>query len=119
MLKYDILIVYQYYWINWLLLTLEYEAKSDDKRQKRGSDDSDSNPTECSFDILSKDNKFKPGAGQYCKVDPKEFLQEACTKDNKYGYPQGTPCILLKLNKVVIIRYIFLSIPFIFYIKSN
>jgi len=78
----------------------QYEKKSDDKRQKRGSDDSDSNPTECSFDILSKDNKFKPGAGQFCKVDPKEFLQEACTKDNKYGYPQGTPCILLKLNKI-------------------
>ena len=27
-------------------------------------------------------------------------MQGACTQDNKYGYQDGTPCILLKVNRV-------------------
>ena len=55
--------------------------------------------TDCSFDTL-KDNKYKPGAGQYCKVDIAKALDGKCTKADKFGYPEGSPCILLKLNKV-------------------
>ena len=54
---------------------------------------------ECSWDTL-KDEDFKPGDRQYCKVDSSEFLTDNCTEANNYGYPQGTPCVLLKLNKV-------------------
>lgn len=27
-------------------------------------------------------------------------MQGNCTKENKYGFKDGTPCILLKLNRV-------------------
>ena len=76
----------------------EYEEESND-RLKRGTKESSSMATDCSFDTL-KENKYKPGAGQYCKVNIKESLQGECTKKNKFGYPKGSPCILLKLNKV-------------------
>ena len=76
----------------------EYEEESND-RLKRGTKESSSMATDCSFDTL-KENTYKPGAGQYCKVNIKESLQGECTKKNKFGYPKGSPCILLKLNKV-------------------
>jgi len=36
-----------------------------------------------------------------CAVDPHGF-EKHCTKKNKFGYPSGEPCILIKLNKVSI-----------------
>jgi len=41
-----------------------------------------------------------PGANQVCKVNTDELFQGDCTKANEYGYRAGTPCILLKLNKI-------------------
>jgi sodium/potassium-transporting ATPase subunit beta len=48
---------------------------------------------ECGFDI-------KPGEAQICQVKAKDLMQGACTQENKYGYQDGTPCILLKVNRV-------------------
>lgn len=50
------------------------------------------NRVECSF---SK----PPQKGQVCYVDFNEVF-ERCTKEHGYGFPKGTPCIFLKLNKV-------------------
>ena len=43
---------------------------------------------------------MSPGEGQICKVNIKDLMQSNCTKDNKYGFEEGKPCILLKLNRV-------------------
>lgn len=37
-------------------------------------------------------------AGKVCRFDVNTL--GPCTKDNGYGYPEGKPCVLLKLNKV-------------------
>jgi hypothetical protein len=37
---------------------------------------------------------------QICKVNSKDLMQSVCTKETKYGFQDGTPCILLKLNRV-------------------
>jgi len=62
---------------------------------RKGSESAKSSPeiVECGFNI-------KPGEGQICKVNPKELMQGSCTPDNKYGFQDGTPCILLKLNRI-------------------
>ena len=58
--------------------------------------------TDCTFET-TKENDYQPGAGQFCKVNLKEIVKDEegpCTKKNNYGFPDGKPCILLKLNKV-------------------
>ena len=42
------------------------------------------------------------GPKQTCMVDAKNLMTEPCNKDSNYGYEEGKPCILLKLNKVSI-----------------
>lgn len=41
-----------------------------------------------------------PGTNQMCKINQQELFQGDCTKDNTYGFRQGKPCILIKLNKI-------------------
>lgn len=50
---------------------------------------------ECSFESL-------PGEGQFCQVKTNELVQGDCTADKNYGFDVGKPCILIKLNKVVL-----------------
>jgi hypothetical protein len=50
---------------------------------------------ECSFDS-------PPGPEQICELDAVGLFQGDCTKENNYGYRNGTPCIAIKLNKVSI-----------------
>ena len=68
----------------------------------------DRNLVECNFDEL------KPGQGQYCKVKANDLMKEACTLDKKYGFDTGTPCLLLKLNRVKLADYHCLFINVIF-----
>ena len=45
----------------------------------------------------------KPEPGKYCPFNYKDQIQsqnEKCNKNNKYGYELGTPCVLIKLNRV-------------------
>jgi hypothetical protein len=51
------------------------------------------NVVECDFNI-------KPGEGQFCQVNAKDLMTGPCTTEKEYGFPEGKPCILLKLNKV-------------------
>lgn len=51
------------------------------------------NHVECNFDSL-------PGEDQFCQVQTNELVTGPCTADNNYGFDQGKPCILIKLNKV-------------------
>ena len=37
---------------------------------------------------------------QYCTFDI-DAIKNNCNADNEYGYYEGTPCVLLKLNKVL------------------
>jgi sodium/potassium-transporting ATPase subunit beta len=48
---------------------------------------------ECSFDS-------PPGPEQICELDAVGLFQGDCTKENNYGYRNGTPCIAIKLNKI-------------------
>ena len=52
------------------------------------------NLVDCNFDEL------KPGQGQYCKVKANDLMKESCTHETNYGFETGTPCLLLKLNRV-------------------
>ena len=49
---------------------------------------------DCNFEEL------KPGQGQYCKVKANDLMKESCTHETNYGFETGTPCLLLKLNRV-------------------
>lgn len=46
-------------------------------------------------------NMQEPKDDEACRFDP---MKEAgkCTKASNYGYDEGAPCILLKLNRVSI-----------------
>lgn len=52
------------------------------------------NLVDCNFDEL------KPGQGQYCKVKANDLMKESCTHETNYGFETGTPCLLLKLNRI-------------------
>ncbi|XP_040566071.1 sodium/potassium-transporting ATPase subunit beta isoform X1 [Lepeophtheirus salmonis] len=57
---------------------------------------SDSNPPdkiECEFDRL-------PGDKQICKIKIDDLITGPCTFENNYGFENGSPCILIKLNKI-------------------
>lgn len=41
-----------------------------------------------------------PGINQLCKINREEVFQGDCTLENNYGYKEGKPCILLKLNRI-------------------
>lgn len=41
-----------------------------------------------------------PGPKQMCKVNSSELFVGKCTPDNHYGFADGKPCIMIKLNKI-------------------
>jgi len=43
----------------------------------------------------------EPGKKSICKVEPSELFRGNCTREHNYGYKEGRPCILLKLNKII------------------
>jgi len=45
----------------------------------------------------------QPETGKYCPFNYKDLFQnrdEKCSSNNKYGYDLGSPCILVKLNRI-------------------
>lgn len=50
-----------------------------------------------SIDRVDCKNK-KPSGDESCKINLKDFAP--CTAERKFGYPEGRPCIFLKLNKI-------------------
>lgn len=49
------------------------------------------------FDDCSTPGAFPP-PGKVCRFDLKDLVP--CNWQNDYGYDEGRPCVLLKLNKV-------------------
>ena len=45
------------------------------------------------------DSETPPPEGKVCRVEITKFAP--CTTENKYNYPKGSPCVFLKLNKVI------------------
>jgi len=41
-----------------------------------------------------------PGTGGMCKINQEELFRGPCTSENNYGFRDGKPCILIKLNKI-------------------
>lgn len=41
-----------------------------------------------------------PKKDNICKINKKELFKGNCTRNNKFGFPDGRPCILIKLNKI-------------------
>ena len=83
------------------LFPAEYKegSKKPDKNQKPTiSDSKKAEGIVCDFGM-------EPGEGQFCKVDASELLTDACAYDGDYGFKAGTPCILIKLNRVWEIKY--------------
>lgn len=58
-------------------------------------DDNKGNRVDCDFGS-------SPPEGKVCRVDVTMFAP--CTTENRYNYPKGSPCVFLKLNKVIIFR---------------
>ena len=48
--------------------------------------------TTCDYDKPAKDNQF-------CEFKIDE-LGDLCTKERRFGYEEGRPCIIVKLNKI-------------------
>jgi len=42
-----------------------------------------------------------PKDRQVCQFDLKAEFGENCSKENDYGFKDGKPCILIKINKVL------------------
>ena len=53
---------------------------------------------DCGLDY--RPDKVDPSERKVCKFDLKREFGDACTKENNYGYDEGKPCILVKINKV-------------------
>lgn len=50
-----------------------------------------------------KNPQFVAPAGKYCPFNYKEVFSgegEPCNAQNKFGYDKGSPCVLVKINKV-------------------
>lgn len=43
----------------------------------------------------------KPGPNEFCNPYGKDEYWGDCTPDNDFGYPQGSPCVLIRLNKII------------------
>lgn len=74
----------------------QYKEGSKKPKENEKPTISDSKKAEgiiCDFGIT-------PGEGQFCKVDASELLTGPCAYDSDYGFKAGTPCILLKLNRI-------------------
>jgi len=41
-----------------------------------------------------------PGEGGMCKINPDELFQDRCKNETGYGFKEGKPCIMIKLNKI-------------------
>lgn len=54
----------------------------------------DSNRVDCDFNLP------KPNEPQFCKINVQDMFQGPCTKASNYSFPDGSPCILLKLNRI-------------------
>jgi sodium/potassium-transporting ATPase subunit beta len=74
-------------WVDRLNKFLEAYQKVDKKPS--------SNQIECSYkpEVL-------PGENQICKVQSEEMMTAPCNNDTAYGFKAGTPCILIKLNRI-------------------
>ena len=46
------------------------------------------------------DRPVIPGPEQICGVSMDQLMQSDCNAENDYGFSKGTPCMLLKLNRV-------------------
>ncbi|XP_039279252.1 sodium/potassium-transporting ATPase subunit beta-2 [Nilaparvata lugens] len=49
--------------------------------------------------IYNCDYDRPPGRGQVCDVDVKNWFP--CTSENNFNYHQSSPCVFLKLNKII------------------
>ena len=54
-----------------------------------------------------KDTRLEPG--QVCPFDIRDLGTSYCTKENRFGYDRGNPCLILKLNKVPCFWWVLLS----------
>jgi len=41
-----------------------------------------------------------PGTSGFCKIKKADIFQDPCNLDNNYGFKDGTPCILIKMNQI-------------------
>jgi len=45
-------------------------------------------------------SEVKPGEDQFCRINREELFQGDCIPEKNYGYRDGAPCILIKLNRI-------------------
>lgn len=66
-----------------LIYLLDYEDKLQQGRDL----------IDCGLDSIREREKA-------CRVNLDTVLGDQCTKENDFGYEDGTPCVLIKMNRV-------------------
>jgi len=51
--------------------------------------------------ICNNETVLDESKGEVCDFDFKKEFGSQCSPENKWGYPAGKPCVLLKLNKMI------------------
>ena len=82
---------------------LRYISDYNDDKTKDASESKPKQGNVQKIDKINCDYKTgpsSPGQGQMCKVESKAMQDGPCNKEYGFGFKTGTPCILLKLNRV-------------------
>ena len=80
---------------NWQSWVARLEDHLADYKNKTFVDQADTHAVECG-ELGSK----SPGTEGICRINQEELFGGPCTSDNNYGFKEGKPCILIKLNKI-------------------
>jgi len=79
----------------WRPWTERLEEHLTDYKNPNYATDQDGRAVEC-----GDQGQNSPGEGSVCKIDQDALFKGPCKNETAYGFRDGTPCILLKLNKI-------------------
>jgi len=62
-----------------------------------------SHAVHCADDHRPAKDPKDPSDREVCEFNLKTEFGDQCTRENDYGFKEGKPCILVKINKVCVI----------------
>jgi len=79
-------------WENWVK---RLEDHMTDYKNKDYATDAGAHAVEC-----GDKGQIAPGEGGVCKIDQQSLFGGLCQNETAYGYRDGKPCIMIKVNKI-------------------